>query len=88
MGKVVITDWESNEEIPREKRVKGGWCCPTHKFNIKKLTLRNHTSKKKLSIKNWDTYIKGVVTKAKLKIWNDRIIEIVNQREDIEYNKK
>ena len=27
--------WEINEVTPREKRIKGWWCCPTHKLDIK-----------------------------------------------------
>ena len=35
MEKVPITDWEISEEIPWEKWVEWGWCCPNHKLDIK-----------------------------------------------------
>ena len=56
---------------------------------ISKLSLRNHTSRKKpkkgTNHQRTERYdIKGVVTKAKLKICYIRIIEIVNERKEIE----
>ena len=50
-------------------------------------TLIQKREKPKKGTKNQRTEkhdIRGVVIKAKLQIWNVRIIEIINQREDIE----
>ena len=58
-----------------------------------KFTLRNHTSKeinqiKELSIKELrDMILKGVVIKLKHQVCYARIIEIANEREDIEKNR-
>ena len=57
-------------------------------IEYQKLTFRNHTSKEKpkkeTKHKKEKHDIKGVVTKAKLRICNVKIIEIANEREDIE----